>query len=101
MFEQKHVLRWEKPRDSITGSTRPMSGRRSQWDPVAQELRDNPGVPGVVQETDRTTGLAYQIRRGHLACFRPAGDFDAVTRLLGGTWVTYAWYVGDSEAPDA
>lgn len=94
MPDPLHVIRWQRPPKSKTPHEhRP---RPSQYDVVAAELRDNQGVWGVIFEGDpgRAAGLSSHIRNGTLACFRPAGAFEAVSRMDCGKRVVFARYVG-------
>jgi hypothetical protein len=70
--------------------------RGSIYDEAAAELRDNPGLWGVIYEgtADRAGGMASQINTGVHACFRPAGSFEAVARRAAGVRTVYARYVG-------
>lgn len=90
------VLRWEKPPPSA--SEHPRGGRASQWDAVAAELRDMAGTWAVIYEGSaaRVAALVNNIRSGTLACFSPAGSFEAASRSAGPACVTvYARFVGD------
>ena len=93
--EQASVIRWEAPPPARgTGHHVTFSRYRA----VAEQLRARRGEWAVVQEKQGPgNGLATHIRMGQMACFTPAGDFDACTRQINGVATTYACYVGDDE----
>ncbi|GIF08709.1 hypothetical protein [Actinoplanes siamensis] len=90
------ILRWEtppppaRPGNGITGS---------RWDQVAEQLRDERGRWAVVYEgeANNASSIASVIRMGNVACFRPTGDFEAVSRRSPATGrvAVYARYLGD------
>ncbi|WIM97810.1 hypothetical protein ACTOB_001364 [Actinoplanes oblitus] len=90
------IIRWEnppppaRPGQHLTGS---------RWDGVAEILRDERGRWAVVYEGDvnNASSIASVIRMGNVACFRPTGDFEAVSRRSSTTGLTtvYARYLGD------
>jgi hypothetical protein len=95
MGEQIGVIRWEDPPPA---KRRAGSSGRSRYAAAADELRADPGRWGVIAEIDAAqTAMATAVRRGHLLCFTPAGDFDAVARQSGGRTTIYARYLGDNE----
>lgn len=67
---------------------------------AAEELRDMPGVWGVIYESpsNRATGMASHIVNGVYPCFRPPGSFQAVSRMRDGVRTLYARYVGGGDA---
>lgn len=70
----------------------------SKWDPVAKELKANPGRWACLGR-DIPTGIVTTIRKGELKCFQPAGSFEAVTRNHTSRWQAdvYARYVGENQ----
>lgn len=92
------VLRWEEPPPPVGPNPGGRPARRC-WDAAAEELRSRYGEWAVLYDgpADRFAGLASEIRAGVLPCFRPAGDFDAVTRQHSGHRTVYARYLGDGE----
>lgn len=106
MPEQKQIVRWEDPPPPARGKGGGGPGVfRSRYDSIAAELRANPGRWAVVDVVDtareRGGGLVTQITGGHLLCFKPAGDFEAVGRWRGAVLTTYARYLGDGVVDDA
>jgi hypothetical protein len=99
MRDQLAIVRWEKPPPPrFNGGRRPPFSR---FQAIAEQLRARRGEWAVVEERPgRARGLAAHIRMGHMDCFQPAGDFDAVTRHRGGVSTTYARFVGDGEDGD-
>lgn len=102
MTEPVSVIRWEKPPPtSMHGERR--TAPWSRYNDLADELRAAPGRWAVIAEWDgsQRTELATHVRMGSIACFTPAGDFDAVSRQVLGKTVIYARYLGDTEEPHA
>jgi hypothetical protein len=96
--DQASIIRWEEPPPPAgNGAGRVPGMRPSQYNTIADQLRANPGRWAVVEEIQRqrNNGLATKIAMGHMLCFTPAGDFEAVTRQGGGVVRTYARYLGD------
>ncbi|MFE6737563.1 hypothetical protein [Streptomyces tubercidicus] len=64
---------------------------------IVAQLRARPNEWARIQERDKpgdAAGVAYQIRKGILAAFRPAGHFEAKSRTVNDTFCVYARYVG-------
>lgn len=101
MPEPARIIRWaDPPPTSLRGerTTAPWS----RYNDLADELRARPGEWAVIAEFNgRHTGLATHVRMGSIACFTPAGDFDAVSRQVGKYTAIYARYVGDGKESDA
>lgn len=94
--EKLHVLRWQNPPDKRAPGG---PGRRGTlFDTAAAELRQMPGMWGVVLEGsgNRASGMAASINAGVYPCCRPAGSFQAVARMDHGLRTVYARYVGDA-----
>lgn len=98
MPEQAEILRWEDPKPSL--QPRENGYSRSRYRDIADELRAQQGRWAVIAEFSgrNRTALATHISRGAIGCFRPAGDFDAVSRQVFGLTTIYARYVGDGGA---
>lgn len=65
---------------------------------AAATLKSNPGVWGKVRSYkahSTAATVAYQIRTGYLASYRPKGSYQAVSRTLEGTHWVFARYVGE------
>lgn len=93
MAEALHVLRWQTPpAPKKRGGFR----RSNLFVEAADELRDMPGMWGVVYEGtgNRASGMAASINSGIYPCCRPPGSFEAVARLDCGVRTVYARYVG-------
>lgn len=94
-MEQARIIRWENPPPSLRdGAGRKRSDRFSD---VAAELRAHPGRWAVIEEAAerKQSALANHIRQGAILAFAPAGDFDAVSRRVGGSNRVYACFLGD------
>jgi len=63
------------------GTPPPDSRKARDWATVASQLRARPGEWAKVLEAG-SGSYATQIKKGGLACFRPAGSFEATTRLV-------------------
>lgn len=87
------VIRWEEPppqNPGVRGET------RMPWSLIAQQLRERPGEWGVVHEGDSPAlHMTHRIAQGKSPWFRPAGHFEATTRIRLGHAVVYARYVGE------
>lgn len=97
MPDQLPIIRWEEPARALGGG----GGRpHSQYQDIARQLAARPGDWAVVQERHSRigSGLASHIRKGHIDCFTPPGDFDACTRQVNGVATVYARYVGGGDA---
>ena len=73
---------------------------------VAAELIGARGDWALVREfTEQRAGTARSaaavINKGRIPAYRPAGEFEAVTRTVGGQVRLYARYVGDGGVSDA
>lgn len=92
------IIRWEDPKPS--NGRRDSSAPWSRYGAIADELRARPGRWAVIAEFPgrSRTSLATHVRVGAIACFTPAGDFDAVSRQVFGLSTIYARYVGDDES---
>jgi hypothetical protein len=103
MPEPATVLRWEEPPPPKRRTGPRESGGHSRFASLAAELRANPGRWAVIYDGPKqhASGMATHIRMGHVICFSPCGDFDAVSRQHGDRGLVYARYVGDREAGDA
>jgi hypothetical protein len=67
---------------------------------AAEKLRARPGEWGVVaicSTPSSSASLAYLIRRGGLAAYRPKGAFEAVSRTVDDERRVYARYKADPE----
>ena len=83
-------LEWEDPA--------PVERRGSKWDPVARTLRAHPGEWACIGRKIPTS-IVSTINKAQLACFRPEGSFEAVTRNHVERWVAdvYVRYVGENQ----
>ena len=98
MPEQEQILRWEAPPPpKIKSRGRPAGTYGSRYDAVAKQLRDRRGEWALIEVGDRANGLPTKIAAGHVLCFTPAGDFEAVARRVDGQTCTYARYLGDGD----
>lgn len=83
------VVRWEDP---------PPHGNRSQWQPVAEALRERPGEWALIAEglkSGSAGAMSNAIKVGRFSCWRPAGTFESRTSARGdGLTDLYARYVG-------
>jgi hypothetical protein len=86
-------LTWEPPPPSKSAAH-----KGSKWDPVAKQLRANPGRWACLGR-DIPTGIVSTIRNGELKCFKPKGAFEAVTRNHSERWQAdvFARYVGENQ----
>jgi hypothetical protein len=86
------AIRFEEP----PLSARPPYSKRASTKDAAL-LMERPGEWAVIREPASRMAayaMAYQIRRGILAGFRPAGAFEAMGRTVNGTYRVYARYIG-------
>lgn len=99
MTEQQTVIRWETPPPPSRGRGNGRTGGTSRYTSIADELRARPGHWAVVEEKPLppriNSGLATRISMGHMRCFGPPGDFQAVVRRKDGISRVYARYLGD------
>lgn len=99
MPEPAQIIRWENPPPPARGRGGNHTGSRSRFTAIADELRARRGEWAVVEEKvlpPRTqSGLATRICMGHMRCFGPPGDFQAVVRRKDGVSRVYARYLGD------
>lgn len=88
---------WQEPPRSDRGRKR---GKRGEHDhaAIAAALRQRPGEWALIPVTGVLTGITDHIRRGRLAAYRPAGQYEAVRRHVNGETRVYARFVG-SGAP--
>lgn len=89
------VLRWQTPPPA---KKRGGFRRSNLFAEAAAELRDMPGMWGVVFEgtSNRASGMASNINSGVYPCCRPPGSFEAVARMDAGVRTVYARYVGEA-----
>lgn len=91
------ILRWEDPPPEQTGRHK---HRRFDHPSIAAELRAQPGRWGLIFVGSRASRLATSITNGVLAAYRPAGDFEAVSRIRpDGRDAVYVRYLGDGGLP--
>lgn len=96
-----NIAEWADPPADKTGSF----GRNSVaflYTDEAEELREFPGRWGVLRDPDfdwrnqtQASGVAHGINTGKYAAFRPAGSFEACTRMVNGEAKLFVRYVGD------
>jgi hypothetical protein len=98
--EVRSVIRWEDP------PPRHRSVGRLDWSTVADELEGNPARWALVHEASiadpdvRTArGIASGINTATLTAFRPAGTYEAVSRMINNRCFVYARYVGEHPDP--
>lgn len=87
-----HIIFEDLPRSTRTIST--SSFRHTE---AAIQLKANPNSWARIQEREKrgdAATAAYQIRKGILAAFRPAGYFEAQSKTVDGRFFVYARYVG-------
>lgn len=99
MADQAAIIRWEAP-PPARGRTACAGRQVGRYDRVALDLIGRPGEPALIRICRKryaADNLAMAIRRGWISSF-PAGDFQAVSRTVGGQHRVYAWYLGDGEA---
>lgn len=82
----------------LPAPTRRSSGPSFDHADAVQKLKAQPSEWAVVQERNKrgdAATAAYQIRKGILAAFRPAGSFEAKSRTEDGKFRVYARYIGE------
>lgn len=91
------VIRWEDPPPCRNSSERSGRPPGSEWNGVAEQLKDERGRWAVVFEGEREQALTVRkfIVEARRVCFRPMGDFEACIRALSGVHTIYARYMGD------
>lgn len=88
------VLAWEDPPAKGSQERRPARFNASG---VARDLRGRLGCWALVAVDPCSTGLASLIKGARFSAFRPAGSFEATTRVDGlGRRLVFARYVGES-----
>jgi hypothetical protein len=82
-------LIWEAP------APQPAKKKGSKWQPVADQLKVNPGRWALIGR-HTATSIVTIINKGEVKCFAPAGSFEATARNYDGRWTAdvYARYVG-------
>lgn len=94
--------KWEDPPSQPGDPRFKRSGRRSPWEPLANQLRKSPGAWLKVtlqggQTPQSYTDLVSRIRRGKPSCFAPAGSFEAFLEHATTEQVyVYLRYVGQT-----
>jgi hypothetical protein len=83
------MLRWEEPPEA----THSEPVRASEWEPIAEQLRQQAYRWALIATGTKHTGTAGAINTGRIRCF-PAGSFEARRRLVDGEIRIYARYVG-------
>lgn len=88
------VIGWEEPPPNGSHA----AGRKNtKWHRIAEELRAKPSQWAHIENRSApniAAQVAMQIRRGHCSGM-PAGQFEAVSRLVDGEYRVYARYVGE------
>lgn len=88
-------IKWATPPQPNRG--RP-ADTRTEAQKFADELRKHPGAWAIWRE-DANSSLAYQVKTGQVAAFRPAGAFEAVCRATQAgnksRGTIYVRYTGD------
>lgn len=87
-------IRWEEP-PAPTRWGMPVANHAD----VAAKLRERPGrwaIVSVYSTHVSALSVAYQIRSGKLAAYRPKGAFEASARTVDGEHRVYARFVGDA-----
>jgi hypothetical protein len=89
-----------EPPDEIEWTPPPTSAKRggSKWDPIAKQLKANPGRWACIGR-GIPTSIASVIRRGEVKCFKPVGSFEVRTANHSERWVAdvYVRYIGDNQ----
>lgn len=86
-------LTWEEP----PGTGAWAAGIRGKHAQVAAQLKEHPGQWAKIPVTGgpvTARNMAYQIRKGEMAAYKPPGAFEAVSRTVDGQTCLYARYVG-------
>ncbi|WP_420783049.1 hypothetical protein [Streptomyces sp. LPB2020-019-1HS] len=87
--------------EDLPTSSRSPSAASHRYSETAQILKSKPMKwARILQRARRgdAATTAYQIRKGILAAFRPAGSFEAKSRTKEGNYYVYARYVGPKES---
>lgn len=97
-YPQREIIRWEDPPHSRNWGN--VGGRPadSEWNTVAEHLRDEPRRWAVIFEGDRSGAnwAKARVMSASAVCFRPLGAFQAAIRSNGeGTWTVFARYMGE------
>jgi hypothetical protein len=72
--------------------TRP--GRKSQWTPILDQLRDRPGEYALIDDDAKRPALVTQINKGKIAGAEE-GEFEATSHVNeDGSFSIYARFVG-------
>ena len=89
---QPRIVAWEDPPPI-------RRNKGSQWDKIAQQLRDNPGKWARIYIDAKNGGnMVYLITRGKLAAFHPPRSFIATIRTdKKGLEYVYAKYIGSTK----
>lgn len=66
----------------------------------ADAARANPGRWLVLPASSSNYIAPVCVGNGHLRAFRPAGEFEAVSRMVDGVRRTYVHYIGPTGTPD-
>ena len=99
----KSILRWEEPRERGKGGAQLGENVGSSWDDVVEALKHEAPAWAVVYEGRRSTAQSIRglINNARIACFRPVGAFEAVSRqrVIGDNKVitVYTRYVGGGD----
>lgn len=87
------VIRWEDPpptRAGARGEAKPVIGHEL----IAVQLRRKPGEWALIYEVRSAPALVTEINAGVLQAYRPAGAYEATSRLIDGIFRVYARFVG-------
>ncbi len=84
------VIRWETPPPAGGDQT---GTRQRPWALVAAQLRDRPGQWALIDDHGGNVTLATRIGNG-TSWWKPAGAFEATTRMINGRLHVYARYIG-------
>lgn len=90
-------IKWETPPEPRRGR---QPDTRSDDQKFADQLRKHPGDWAVFRE-DANSSIAFQVKTGKVAAFRPAGAFEAVCRGItpgGSRGRIYVRFVGTEDA---
>jgi hypothetical protein len=91
------VIRWEDPGPSQQGG-KGVNKALIAHELVAVQLRRRPQEWGVIHEARGLNNIATDIKRGKLRAYRPAGSYEACTRVQNDMLITFARYVGAGTA---
>lgn len=92
MAEQR--LTWEDPPPRRRDHTAQVRHQE-----VTRQLKESPGdwaCVGTYETASTSASMAYLIRSGRLAAYRPAGAFQARARFVDEEYRVYAVYVGEA-----